>query len=169
MPVYPVAYRWRDHKGLTSWSRFYILNTTLALAQANASSLVASLTPITNAHLDGGGGVYVPVVAAPAYGANAEYSDSQDKVEIFWRTVAGSIRRQQFPAPKRVIFLADQETADRTQVNMSSLIGAMTANNACDRDGVRLNTFILARRIRVPLHRKASVYLLAPNLTMPAE
>lgn len=166
MPVYPVALSYRDLKGRTSWIRAFVSSATLAgAANQVQNQWIPGIAAVTNAALANANGPYALPPTTVTYGTNAIYADCEDKLRCFVTTATGITKVMDIPAPKKACFLTDGETWDPSFGPFGNLNLVFSTRGMCDRDGHLFTGLFAAMRVRIPLHRKAGLYVKNPQLT----
>jgi len=174
MPVYPQTASFRDAKGQTAKTSFFVSAATPALALTAAEAIINLLTPLSNASMNNAKGAYTTSPAENLYGVDVEYATIEDKAVMTFQTASGAIHRYQVPAPMGVgstlnMFLADGETVDSAQANVAAFTAAMVANHACSRDGSLIAAYIGGMRRRSKYQRKYNIFTLNPAESGPGE
>lgn len=172
--VGPQSYTWRDAKGQTARTRFFVLNdgTTFADAESAAGAVRAAIAGLSNAALQGGNG-FDSEALLPSYGTNAVYEDVEDKAVMTFLDDKGNVHRYQIPAPKTAIFTADGQTVDSANAAVVTYVTAMKATTGTAGIGSRslrqLTVFVGGVRQRRKTIRKMSIFTLSAKLDEPAE
>lgn len=170
----PQGYTWRDAKGVTAHTKFFVLNdgATFADAESAAGSVRVAIAALTNASLQGGNGFDSETIL-PSYGANAVYEDVEDKAVMTFLDTSGAIHRYQIPAPKSAIFTADGQTVDSANTAVAAYVAAMKATTGTAAIGSRsllqIAAFVGGVRQRRKNVRKLTIYTLSAKLDEPAE
>lgn len=168
MAVAKQSYTWRDAKGNTARTSFYIQGANATAQATAANAIFSTMGALTNAAFQSSSG---PETAAPTevvYGTNAAYASVEDKAVFTFQTAHGSLHRIQIPAPVAAIFLADGETVDATNTAVVAFTSAFVAN-ACDSDGVTIGFGAFGIRQRRKTRRKLSIFTKDPSLSEPGE
>lgn len=165
MAVFGQSVTFRDDKGQTATVRFFVNNTTQALAATSAALVVTALAACSNAAVQAVRGPSNMSPTALVYGTDAEFEDIEDKAVFVFETAAGSIHRYMVPAPKASMFNTDGETIDFSQTEPDALRSQMIGQSVCSRDGNVLTISIGGTRLRKPQQRKFSVITRNPALT----
>lgn len=169
MPTYPETVSYRDAKGQTAKTSFFVVAATPALALTAASTLVPLITALTNAALQNAKGAYTTSPTVNSYGTNAVYETIEDKAQLTFQTATGAIHRYQIPAPKAAIFMADDETVDPANADVLALAAAFVADQVASRDGSLIASFIGGIRVRRKFQRKFNIFTRNPAETGPGE
>jgi hypothetical protein len=169
MPTYPETVSYRDAKGQTAKTSFFVVAATPAAALTAASTVVPLITALTNAALQNAKGAYTTSPTVNTYGTNAVYETIEDKAQLTFQTATGAIHRYQIPAPKAAIFLADDETVDPANTDVAALATAFVAEQVASRDGSLIASFIGGIRVRRKFQRKFNIFTRNPAETGPGE
>jgi len=160
---------WRDVKGNTATTRFYLADTGTAITQAAAGqAILNAMLALSNAAFQTARGPLTNVARQVVYGTAAQFLSVEDKATFTFSAADGSIHRIKVPAPKIALFEVDQETIDNSQSDVATFITAFLAN-AVTAAGAALITNPGGIRQRTKLKRKLSVWTLVPELDEPAE
>jgi len=166
VPTFRQTVTFRDDKGQTATTRFFVTAADEDTANPLAQDIVDAMAALTNASLDSASGAYTRPPAPHTYGANAQYERIEDKAVLVYQTEAGQLHRYRIPAPKIAIFLADGETVDTGNADVGTLNDAMLAA-ACSGDGVAIDTFIGGVLGRSKMQRRYNIFTKNPALTGP--
>lgn len=159
---------WRDSKGFTATSSFYVGGATVANEATAAEAIATAMAAITNAHLQIAKGPYGFSPTEVIYGTNAAFPTVEDKAIFTFQTSTGGIHRYQVPCPLGSIFLADGETVDATNTLVTAFTSAITSNAlTASGEGVTFGGF--GTRIRRKQRRRANIFTKDPTLTGPEE
>ena len=170
----PQSYTWRDAKGQTARTRFFVLydGAGFADAESAAGGVRAATAAMTNAALQGGNGPDGETLL-PSYGAQAVYEDVEDKAVMTFLDDKGNVHRYQIPAPKTAIFTADGQTVDSGNALVIAYVAAMKATTGVAAIGSRslrqLTVFVGGVRQRRKNIRKMTIFTLSAKLDEPAE
>lgn len=160
---------WRDAKGNTATTRYYVASGgTLTTQNTAALAIYNAMVPLTNASAQALHGPANAPATEVIYGTNAEFPTVEDKVVFTFQSANGSIHRYQIPAPKSSIFLADGETVDPANTDVVAYTSAVVAN-AFSRDDIAVTFGGFGIRKRVKLRRKLTIFTKDPTLTGPGE
>jgi len=160
------AWGFRDAKGNTVRLRCLVGTATSAGLITQQGNLGPLLQACSNAH------VYAITTAdAPdrAYGTSAEYNTVEDKAQLTFVGVDGSLHRYQVAAPISGAFLADQETVNPANTAIAALVTFFQTyvyGRAADTSPL---TYIGGSRVRRRQHRRLNIFVKDPTLTEPAE
>jgi hypothetical protein len=139
---------------------------TIAAVQTNVVTLRGHLAAASNAHC-----YSITYSNGPdrTYGTAANYLDVEDKMEMVFVDVNGNLHRYQVPAPLTTDFLADQETMNGADTNVSAIITDLQTFGY----GVLTDTaplvIISGIRKRKRFQRKFNILTKNPALTGPGE
>lgn len=159
---------WRDAKGNTARTKFYVNGTTLTADDTAARAVFNAMTPISNAHLQAAVGAATISPTEVIYGTNADFPSIEDKAVFTFQTAAGAIHRLSVPAPISSIFLADGETVDQTNTAVVTFTSAVVANCVSQGDqAIAFGGFGIRKRVKN--RRKLNMFIKDPTLTGPAE
>lgn len=160
---------YRDAKGNTARTSFYVASTGTLTAQNTAAlAVLTALDALTNCALASATGPATNPALPVVYGTNAAYPSVEDKAIFTFTSAVGSIHRFQVPAPLAAIFLADGETIDPANTLVTAFTSAVVANTV-SRDGVAITFGAFGTRIRRKMHRKFNIFTKNPALTGPGE
>jgi hypothetical protein len=168
MAVAKQSFTWRDAKGNTARTSFYVAGANAGAQAVAANNIFVTLGPLTNAAFQSSSG---PETAAPievVYGGAATYENVEDKATFTFQTASGAIHRYRIPAPVAAIFLADGETVDPANTAVVAFVSAVIAN-AVDRNGNAIAFGAVGIRQRVKIRRKLTVFTKTPSLSGPDE
>lgn len=168
MAVYPETITYRDVKGQTAKTSFFVSEATPAAALTAAQAIVNAFDALTNGARQNAKGAYTTPPSPVGYGANAVFKDIEDKAVLTFTTASGAIHRYQVPAPVASLFLADEETVDSSNADIATLFAAMSGV-ASSRDGSLINAFIGGIRIRRRFQRRFNIFTKDPTLSGPGE
>lgn len=159
---------WRDSKGLTCQSRYYVTSASAAASQTAAGAVAAGMAGISNAAKQAQRGAAGTVAGPVVYGTTANFAAITDKVLLTFSAADGSLHRFQVPCPKIAVFEVDTITVDAAQTDMAACITAMLANIQTAA-GASLTSYVGGVRISKPLHRRYNILVKVPELDEPAE
>lgn len=166
MPTFAQSITFRDAKGQTATTSFYVAGADQAAAAVTAATIVAAAAALSNAAVQT---VKGPSNQSPRdliYGTNAEHQDIEDKAVFVFETSAGSVHRYSIPAPKASVFLADGETVDFTGADVATYVTAMLAGGlVLSRDNGPLAIAVGGGISRTKTRRKFSVITRNPTLS----
>lgn len=158
---------WRDAKGNTARTSFFVANAGTAITEAAASDAITTpLAALTNCVNAGQTGPRTNPKTEVVYGTAATYATVEDKVVFTFQTATGDIHRMQVPAPIEAIFLADGETVDPANTLVVAFSSAFIAN-AVSQNGEAITFGAFGTRIRRKIHRKGTNFTKNPALTGP--
>lgn len=149
----PISFSFYDSKNFVSKSRyFWSPASTLATVGAFALGMTPLLQALSNAN------TFDPLgaAAAPVQGSGAEFPTAEDKMEITFQTASGALHRYQIPAPKSAKFLADNETVNFADTDVTAYVNYVIAN-VSSRDGDPITAAVGGMRVRVKLQRKFNI------------
>lgn len=169
MAVFGQTATYRDAKGQTAKTSFFVSAATPALALTAATAIVNLITPLTNAHLNSAKGAYTTSPTANVYGTAAQYQSIEDKALLTFQTASGGIHRYQIPSPKVSIFMADEETVDPANTDVAAFAAAMITDQASSRDGSLITGFIGGIYIRRKFQRRFNIFTKDPSESGPGE
>ena len=121
------------------------------------------------------------VQAVRAFGATGSVDNAEDSVGLSFATTQGGIAKVSIPAPKAVIFLADNMTVDPAQADVAALVSELltcvefndvsaTAGStaiASTSSGAEFAEFLGGLRIRRRTRRKYNIWVRSPGLDTP--
>lgn len=160
---------WRDAKGNTARSTFYVASGgTLASQNTAALAIINAMAPLSNAVQQAYNGPANAPATEVVYGTNAEFASVEDKAVFTFQTATGSIHRFQIPAPIAAMFLADGETVDPANTAVVTFTSAVVAN-AFTRGDEAITFGAFGTRVRRKMHRKLTIFVKNPALSGPGE
>jgi hypothetical protein len=165
MTAYLETFIWRDAKGNTAATRYFVGGTN---SVTSALNIMNAQKAITNAFLQAAHGPLTLPAQEVVYGAAADYRDVEDKAVFTFQDAFGGIHRFQVPAPIAGIFLPDGETVDITNTLVVAYVSAVQAG-AFTRDDQPIGFGAVGFRIRKKMHRRFTVFTKNPNLSGPGE
>jgi hypothetical protein len=159
---------WRDAKGNTATNIFYVTAASLTAANTAATAVITAMTALTNAHLQSQIGPSTSTPTEVIYGTSSSYATVEDKATFTFQTATGSIHRFRIPAPKSTIFLADGETVDAANTDVTAFTSAVIANCASSsNEALAFGGFGVRQRVKI--RRKLTIFTKNPTLTGPDE
>lgn len=169
--LYRQSFTFRDAKGQQSTVRFFCSTGAGAVAdlQTQLIALETALKGLTNAAEQSSSGP-VSRTGTKQYGTSGSpYQDVQQKAVMTFQDSVGGLHRFQIPAPVIAAFLADQQTIDPANGNVTAFIAAMTGNTAgagvVTRSGLKLTNFFGGLFAAKPIPKARSMFVLDANLT----
>lgn len=166
--VTPQSFTWRDAKGHTTVTRFFInydagtIDDAFNLAQAIRDALKG----LTNAALQSASGV-LGETGSVQYGGTGVFQSVQQKARMTWQDDEGKLHRYEVPAPKVAIFLADAVTVNPTNALVLAYIASFTTVAAfvSGKDGIEVAQFVGGEFAARPRPRRVGILTLTPALT----
>lgn len=127
----PLSFTWRDAKGWTAVTRFFVTGDAMVNVPADytsaADTLQTALEALTNAVLQSAQSIAFNNLITLSYGTNAEYPAAWMKAVMQFSNGATNIGRFKIPAPKIAIMEADGVTVinDGTSTPVVNFVNAM--------------------------------------------
>jgi hypothetical protein len=175
VPVPPppaVAYRqlltWRDARGFTGSTVFYVAAPDLDTARAAAFQIQEALRTISNASMQAALGANTEPPTSVVYGAaDTAFQDIEDLAYFEFITELAGTGGFYLPAPYRSLFLSDVLTLDRDQELVSTIAATCLANGLCNRGGVPYAAFQGGHYERSSTRGRQSIFTQNPGLSGP--
>lgn len=161
-----VGYNFRDAKGFVRRIRVILGDATNSAILTDSANGTTLLQAVSNAH------VYSTLDAHKSIltlGTAATYLDCEDKAALTFVDPQGGFHRYQIPAPKSAGFLADQETVNAAETNMSALIGWFQSFVFGAQTDTSALVYVGGTRLRRKQSRKFNVITRDPGLANPGE
>jgi hypothetical protein len=163
---------WRDGKGNTAASRFWVSGSgTVATQAAAASAVIVAMNAITGLALQSASGPSTTFAQEAVYPSPVTgYDTAEDKAVFVFQTAAGTRHSYAVPGPLTSIFLADLQTVNPANAGVIAYVGAVIAN-VTNAHGDAVAFFVGGVRRRGKNRRKLNIFVLTPSLTAsePAE
>lgn len=171
-PVIPAAWpqstTWRDRRGFTARSLFFVRAPDAAAARTQAQAIANAMSIPTRANLNSAIGAYTAEPIAPVYGSAAgPFQDVEDRAHLVFINQFGATGELVIPAPLKAMFLEDSLVINPAAAEVSDLVAAALANGLCNRGGEPFTAFIGGYYSRTGTRRRGGVYTLDPSLIGP--
>ena len=163
----------RDAEGFTGAFTARVFADTQVHATAFANAIEPLVKALSNGVAVGYSGLLSQNTNPDFYGAAADYLSATFRAEFLFNTSDGSIIRVGVPSPKRSIFLADGQTVDAANTDVSAfhtaMITGLSTAVTSDANGTPAINYVIGYLRKSRLRRKLTIWTMSPGLDEPGE
>lgn len=157
------SFEGRDAKGMVARVKVIIGDASNTAVLTDTTTFVGHLNAMSNAVWVKNIDVAKPVT----YGGAGQFQDAEDKMILTFKDPQGYLHRFAIAAPKSAGFLADLETVDSSQTDVSNLIGDFTTFVYGRNTDTSPLAYVGGTRRRVKQRRRFNIITKNPTLTGP--